>query len=116
VKYSDFQRGVIAAAGIAAMYNSTSTHRYRLDACIRGKLNVDRVKPRLNRQTRSIDRDPWLVGASTALAEMHRRLLHGNDSTSVCAVARTIGLTIKSARAAGVAPYDLRELKKAGVP
>jgi len=117
MKHTEFQRGVIAAADIASMYNSTSTHRYRLDDCIVLKLNVSkRKRPRLNRQARPVDRDAWLVGAATALSEIHRRLLQGNDSTSVRAVAQAVGLTIKSARAAGTSSYDLKELKKAGVP
>lgn len=57
----------------------------------------------------------WIAGFSVALAEMHRRLLGGNDSTGVCEVARNAGITISTAKAAGVDPYDLKELKKAGV-
>lgn len=57
----------------------------------------------------------WIAGFAVALAEMHRRLIGGNDSTGVCEVARNAGITIKIARESGVDPYDLKELKKAGV-
>jgi hypothetical protein len=79
------------------------------------KLNVGRRAPRLNRQTSRNDRDSWLRGFATALAEMHRRLLGGSDSSGARAVAQAAGLTIKSARAAGVSAFDLKELKKAGI-
>lgn len=113
---TEFQRGVIAAAHVAETYDSTSTHPYRLGDCILGKLNVGRRKtPRRNRQVARNERDAWLSGFAVALAEMHRRLVGGNDSTGVCEVARVAGLTLKSARAAGVSTFDLKELKRAGV-
>lgn len=115
MKYSEFQRGARAAADVARSYNSTSTHPYRLDDCILAKLNVSRRKPRLNRKVQRNDRDVWLSGFAVALAEMHRRLVGGNDSTGVCEVARVSGLTLKSARAAGVSAFDLKELKRAGI-
>ena len=115
VKHSEFQRGVRAAADIARSYDSTSTHPYRLDDCILAKLNVGRRKPRKNPHVQRSERDAWLSGFAVALAEMHRRLLNGNDSTGVCEVARVAGLTLTSARAAGVSAFDLKELKKAGV-
>jgi hypothetical protein len=114
-KLRDFQRGVIAAADVAAAYDSTSTHPYRLGDCILAKLNVGKRKPRRNRQVQPNKRDAWLSGFAVALAEMHRRLLNGNDSTSVCKIAEATGLTMKSARAAGVSVFDLKELKRAGV-
>lgn len=61
-------------------------------------------------------RDEWICGFATALAEMHRRLLGGNDSAGVCEVARHAGLTIAVAKSAGVEEFDLRELRKAGLP
>jgi len=57
----------------------------------------------------------WLSGYAVALAEMHRRLTGGNDSTGVCEVARLAGLTIKAAREAGVDSFDINELVRAGV-
>lgn len=114
-KYSEFQRGVLAAADVARSYDSTSTHPYRLADCIVAKLNVTSRKPRRNRQVQRNERDAWLSGFAVALAEMHRRLVHGNDSTGVCEVARVAGLTLASARAAGVAVFDLKELKRAGL-
>ena len=115
-KPNNFQLGAKAAAAVADMYNASSSHPYRLGDCILAKLNIGKRKPRINKQPSRIERDTWLIGFATALAEMHRRLLGGNDSQSVRAVAKNVGLTIKSARAAGVSAFDLRELKKAGIP
>lgn len=56
--------------------------------------------------------DEWLVGFAVALAEMHR---HGKDGSGVCLVARAAGLTFRKAKRVGVDPYDLKELKLAGV-
>jgi len=116
MKRSDFNRGAIAAASVAEAYDSTSTHPYRLGDCILAKLNIRSGKPRINRRCPRNERDSWLSGFAVALAEIHRQLLHGNNSTGVCAAARTAGLTLASARAAGVSAYDLKELKKAGIP
>lgn len=112
----DFQCGVIAAASVAESFDSTSTHPYRIGDCILAKLNMRKQPPRRNRGCPPNHRDAWLVGFATALAEIHRRLCGGNDSTGVREVARHAGLTVKSARAAGVSAFDLKELKKAGVP
>ena len=116
MKKSDFKRGAIAAASVADSYDSTSTHPYRLGDCILAKLNIRRGKPRINRRCPRNERDSWLSGFAVALAEIHRQLLHGNNSSGVCAAARTAGLTLASARAAGVTAFDLKELKKAGIP
>ena len=62
----------------------------------------------------AIDRS-WIAGFATALAEIHRQLLNGNNSSGVCDSARNAGITIATARAAGVSNYDLRELRKAGM-
>lgn len=62
-----------------------------------------------------VKKDEWLAGAAVALAEMHRLLFGGNDSSGVCSVAKTIGLTLAKAKAADVDEFDLRELRKAGV-
>ena len=115
MKLSEFQRGIVVAADVAAAYDSTSTHPYRLGDCILAKLNVGKRKLRRNRQVQRNERDAWLSGFAVALAEMHRLLIRGNDSIGVCKVASTAGLTIKAARAAGVSVFDLKELKRAGV-
>lgn len=115
MKKSDFQRGAIAAASVAETYDSTSTHPYRLGDCILGKLNIRKQKPRVNRRCSRNERDAWLSGFAVALAEIHRQLLHGNNSSGICAAAKDAGLTIASARAAGVSAFDLKELKKAGI-
>ena len=57
----------------------------------------------------------WIRGFSTALAEMHRLLLHGNNSSGVCRIAREAGVSLNRARKAGVVEYDIAELAKAGV-
>lgn len=44
----DFVEGAMAAAGVAAQYNATSNHPYRIDDCILSKLNIRRRKPRKN--------------------------------------------------------------------
>jgi ribose 5-phosphate isomerase RpiB len=116
MKRSDFQRGAIAAASVAETYDSTSTHPYRLGDCILSKLNIRKAKPRVNRSAPRNERDAWLSGFAVALAEIHRQLLNGNNSTGICAAARGAGLTLASARAAGVSAFDLKELKKAGIP
>jgi hypothetical protein len=115
MKQSEFKRGAIAAAAVAEAYESTSTHPFRLGDCILGKLNIRKQKPRINRQAPRNERDAWLSGFAVALAELHRQLLHGNNSSGVCAAAKNAGLTIAAARAAGVSAFDLKELKKAGV-
>lgn len=121
MKHNEFQRGVRAAARVAEMYDDSSTHQYRLGDCILCKLNVgSRKKPRRNRRAMRQPGDAWILGSwilgfATALAEIHRRLAHGNDSTSVCAVARAAGLTLKLASGAGVSAFDLKELKRAGI-
>ena len=116
MKRSEYHRGAIAAASIAETYDSTSTHPYRLGDCILAKLNIRRGKPRINKRCPRNERDSWLSGFAVALAEIHRQLLHGNNSSGVCVAARTTGLTLVSARAAGVSAFDLKELKKAGIP
>lgn len=112
---SEFQRGAIAAAETAEIYNASSTHPFRLGDCILAKLNVRHRKPRRNQQVQRREDEAWLSGFAVALAEMHRRLVGGNDSTGICEVARGAGLTLAAARAAGTSDYDLRELKRAGV-
>lgn len=113
----EFQRGAIAAASVADTYNSTTTHAYRLGDCVLAKLNIGKRKPRINRVRLSQDNvdDAWVSGFAFALAELHRGLLHGNDSAGICRAARAANVTIKVARAAGVSAYDLVELKKAGI-
>lgn len=111
----EFRRGVVTAADVANAYNADSAHPYRLGDCILAKLNVGCRKPRRNRRVQRSERDAWLSGFAVALAEMHRRLCGGNDSTGVCEVARTAGLTLASARAAGVSAFDVKELRKAGI-
>jgi hypothetical protein len=112
----DYVRGVEAAAGVIEQYNSSTTHPYRLDDCVLCKLNVTkRAKPRRNTTKLASPKDTWVQGFATALAEMHRRLLGGNDSDGVRAVACEAGITLAIAKKAGVSSYDWRELRRAGV-
>jgi hypothetical protein len=112
MKSPEFLRGARLAADIAETFNASSSHLYRLGDCILAKLNIRREKPRRNPRALRSERDAWLTGFATALTEMHRRLINSGPSTDVCVVARAAGLTLKSARAAGVSPY---RLKRAGV-
>jgi len=120
MKHNEFQRGAIMAASVADGYDATSTHPYRLGDCILSKLNIRKQKPRVNKNAPKHaplnESNSWLNGFAVALAEIHRQLLHGNNSSGVCAAARAAGLTLASARAASVSDYDLKELKKAGIP
>jgi hypothetical protein len=61
----------------------------------------------------------WIRGFCTALAEMHRlrmMLSGGYSSSGVCDVAKAASVSLRKAREAGVAGWDLAELAKAGVP
>jgi len=58
----------------------------------------------------------WIRGFCTALAEMHRLLSGGRNSSGVCDVAKAASVSLREAREAGVAGWDLVELAKAGVP
>lgn len=55
VEDAAFRRGAEAAAGLAGEYNGSTTHPYRLDDCILGKLNMREGKPRKN--TRALRRE-----------------------------------------------------------
>jgi len=65
------------------------------------------------RQKASKEELVWVCGFSVGLAEVHRL---GKHSSSVAEAARGALLTLAMAKAAGVSDYDVRELRKAGVP
>lgn len=109
----DFILGIQMAADIAAQYNASTTHPYRLEDCILFKLNVRKQKPRLNKERLESPDDAWTRGFVIALAESHR---HIPDDVVTCEAAANAGITLTVAKKAGVDPYDWRELKKAGVP
>jgi hypothetical protein len=111
----EFVKGVKAAADVASAYDASSAHPYRLGDCIVAKLNVGARKPRKNRKAIDLPEESWLQGAAVALAEMHRRLHGGNDSTGVRATAKNMGITIARCKEIGVMPFDWQELKRAGV-
>lgn len=112
---NEFKKGVRAAADVASNYNGSTTHAYRLEDCIAGKLNVGRLKPRRNKKRLQDPKDAWVCGLVVGLAEMHRKLFGGNDSSGVVETARNCGVTVASAKAAGASPYDWKELRRAGV-
>jgi hypothetical protein len=109
----EFVRGVLAAAAVAEMYNSSSTHEYRLDDCIAMKLNVvGRKRPRRNKKRVENPADTFVRGVALALAEMHRL---GASSSNVVDVAHDAGLDVKVLKLSGVDLFDQKELKKAGL-
>jgi DNA-binding CsgD family transcriptional regulator len=55
----------------------------------------------------------WIHGFAAALAQVHR---HGGGSTVVREAARDAGLTLATARDAGVSSSDLKELESAKIP
>lgn len=65
--------------------------------------------------TRPRDR-AWVRGFATALAEVYRLAVHGNDATGICRIARDAGIDLAGARAAGVSLRDIAALREAGVP
>ncbi len=129
VRDEHFKRGVEAAADVAATYNSSTTHDYRLDDCILCKLNqTNRKKPRRNKAKLENPEHAVVRGSATVLAEM-LRLSGGGDSQEaerfsdrarterhVRAVLQWLSVTLAEMRKAGTSERDLRELKKAGVP
>lgn len=108
----EYERGVRAAADVAAQYNGSTTHDYRLDDCILAKLNLATRAPRKNKVRIQGADQAFIAGMGLALAEMYRQ---GSDGADERIVARDAGLTLDSLRKAGVDPYDLKALKKAGI-
>lgn len=111
----DFKRGAKAAADMASSYDASSTHAYRLGDCILSKLNLRAGKPRRNKARVETPDAANLRGFALALAEVSRLLICAGHDAGLCHVAANGGLTIATAKAAGVDPYDLKELRKAGV-
>lgn len=109
----EFVRGAKAAADIAANYNSSTLHSYRLDDCILAKLNMRTKQPRRNSKKIESPDNSWVQGYAVALAEVHR-ICH--NTSSILEAAKGAGLTIKSLQEAGVSAFDWRELKRVGVP
>lgn len=61
------------------------------------------------------EENQWTCGFGLALAEIHRLLIGGNDSSGVCEVVRNAGLTLAKFKRAGLDDFDLQELRRAGV-
>jgi hypothetical protein len=106
-------KGVLAAADVAAYYNSSSTLPYRLEDCIAGKLNIRRMKPRKNTRRIKDPDEAWLHGAAVALGEMY----YADERVReiVQKVARAMGITLKNAKAAGCETFDIKRLRAAGI-
>ena len=81
----EFRRGAEAAAAMAEQYNAGSSHEYRLDDCILGKLNLRDGKPRKNKARgqemaklrAEVDRLFKRVVALGAAIEKHRDANYG---------------------------------------
>ena len=108
----EFKRGAEAAASIISDYNGSTIHKFRLDDCVLGKLNLHpRKNLRVNKKALQHPDEAWMHGMSVALAEVHRIT---GSSSAVCEVARDAGLTLAFAKSVSD-PYDWKELKKAGL-
>lgn len=106
----EFKRGAKAAAAIAQSYRTT--HDYRLDDCILGKLNIGRAKPRKNKAQIMAPTTAETLGFIAALAQVAAQSV---DRQAVRLVARDAGITLELARKLKVFPGDIRMLKRAGV-
>ena len=112
----EFVRGARAAADIVADYDASSAHMHRLGDCVLGELQL-RVRPsRRNRKRLEHPDDAWKRGFATGVAQMYSLLLGGGDAPGVRRVCAAAGLYLEDFRRAGVAPIDLRALRRAGVP
>ena len=109
-----FKSGVEAAAGVIEMFNSTTTHPFRLDDVVRCKLNVTRrVKPRRNKKAAHLPHHAWLHGFVDAIVELCR---NHHQYRVALALAHRHGITIERCKNAEVSAYNLREMKRLGVP
>ena len=109
---SDFVRGAVAAASVAGGYDASCTHDYRLEDCVLFKLNLRKAKPRRNAKKVRSPAEAWIAGFSVALAEAVRS---GCAATTVRRIAAASGITLRTAKKAGVDAYDLKDLKRAEV-
>jgi hypothetical protein len=110
----EYLRGAKDAAAMAGEYDGSSTHPYRLEDCILGKLNIGRrAKPRKNPRKVQDPKDAWSCGFGLALAEVNRAFA---QPTTVRDVARAAGFTgkegLQELKRVGLDSYDLKELKK----
>lgn len=108
----DYRAGAQEAASVADAYNGSTTHGHRLGDCILAKLNLRKGKPRRNQKALKTPKQSFAAGMALALAEINRKF---DRPGMVLEVAKEAGLSLAELRAAGVAAYDLRELKKAGL-
>ncbi len=101
-----FMRGVEAAAGIAAEYDSHSTLPSLPSDCILVKLNAPGARPpRKNPHAGKA----FVRGFALALSEVQRR--HSQEST-VAEVMRDAGVSLEEMIEAGVEEYDTDVIKK----
>ena len=110
-----WEKGARAAADAASAYNASSVHPFRLEDMILSCLKIRGARKILRKNPDRVPerKDSETLGFAVGLSECHR--LSGN-STAVQEAARNWGLTIQSAKTAGCTSFDLRELRKAGVP
>jgi hypothetical protein len=100
-----FGRGIEAAAAVATDYDRLSCHDHLVSDCILAKLNVRKRRPRRNP---SKFKNSWLNGYGFALSEVARQ----NGGDGIEAAARTAGVSLADLKAAGLDPYDIKELRK----
>ena len=84
------------------------------------KAKAKRASPIIGTHIRKTDHkareeNQWICGFGLALAEIHRLLIGGNNSSGVCEVARNAGLTLAKFKRAGLDNFDMKELRRAGV-
>ena len=105
VDQAAFRRGAEAAALVAADYDRLSCHDHLVSDCILAKLNIRRRRPRRNPDKY---KNSWLNGYGFGLAEVSRQ----GDNHGIAEAARAAGVSINDLKAAGLDPYDLKELRK----
>ena len=110
-----WESGAHQAAAVAADYNSSTTHPYRLEDCILGKLNIRKAAPRRNLQAVTCHEHSWLQGLANGLVSMNEDLLGGSNSKAVIRACHAAGATLDDFRRAKVLPSLIKALKKAGV-
>ena len=108
IKKSELRRGIEMAADIASQYNATSSHLYRLDDCILGKLNATRrKKPRKNPRAINPVRE-WFRGYATALAGVVRVVGPALGKT----IMQNDNFTVADLRRAKLDGFDMRQIRK----
>ena len=100
-----WRSGAEAAAAVAADYDRLSSHDHLVSDCILGKLNIRRRRPRRNPDK---FKNNWLNGFGFGLASV----CHEGYGDGVDRAAQAAGVSLADLKAAGLDPYDLKELRK----